>query len=94
MITKFKASLFFLILTIFGAVAQEKPTTNKNLNQPVARPKLVVGLVIDQMRWDYLYRYQNLYSSGGFKRLLSQGYSFENTMVPFTPTYTAPGHTG
>ncbi|MBC7866373.1 MAG: alkaline phosphatase family protein [Gloeobacteraceae cyanobacterium ES-bin-316] len=94
MITKFKASLFFLILTVFGATAQQKPIANKNLNPPVACPKLVVGLVIDQMRWDYLYRYQNLYSSGGFKRLLSQGYSFENTMVPFTPTYTAPGHTG
>lgn len=58
-----------------------------------AKPKLVVGLVIDQMRWDYLYRYQELYSAGGFKRLLGQGYSCENTFIPYTPTYTAPGHT-
>lgn len=56
------------------------------------KPKLVVGLVIDQMRWDYLYRYSNLYGSGGFKRLLKDGFTAENTMIPYMPTYTAPGH--
>ncbi len=58
-----------------------------------AKPKLVVGLVIDQMRWDYLYRYNALYGPNGFKRLLSQGFSNENAMIPYTPTYTAVGHT-
>jgi predicted AlkP superfamily pyrophosphatase or phosphodiesterase len=56
-------------------------------------PKLVVGLVIDQMRWDYLYRFRDLYDEGGFKRLLREGFSAENTMVPYVPTYTAVGHT-
>ena len=56
------------------------------------KPKLVVGIVVDQMRWDYLYRYNSLYSDRGFKRLLKEGYSCENTMIPYTPTYTAPGH--
>jgi len=59
----------------------------------VSRPKLVVGLVIDQMRWDYLYRYNDLYGPDGFKRLLSQGFSCENTLIPYVPTYTAVGHT-
>ena len=58
-----------------------------------ARPKLVVGLVIDQMRWDYLYRYSELYGNGGFKRLLREGFAAENTMIPYVPTYTAVGHT-
>ena len=58
-----------------------------------SKPKLVVGLVIDQMRWDYLYRYSDLYGTGGFKRLLSQGFSCENTMIPYTPTVTGAGHT-
>ena len=57
------------------------------------KPKLVVGLVIDQMRWDYLYRFRDLYGEGGFKRLLREGFSAENTMVPYVPTYTAVGHT-
>ncbi len=56
-------------------------------------PKLVVGLMVDQMRWDYLYRYNALYGANGFKRLLNQGFSNENAMIPFTPTYTAVGHT-
>ena len=51
-----------------------------------------MGLVIDQMRWDYLYRYNDLYGSGGFKRLLKEGFTAENTMIPYVPTYTAVGH--
>lgn len=58
----------------------------------VARPKLVVGLVVDQMRWDYLYKYSELYGNGGFKRLLKEGFTAENTLIPYTPTYTAVGH--
>ena len=56
------------------------------------RPKLVVGLVVDQMRWDYLYRYYDRYTNGGFKRLVNEGFSAENTFIPYTPTYTACGH--
>ncbi|MBZ5857161.1 alkaline phosphatase PafA [Flavihumibacter profundi] len=65
-------------------------------NSPVPlRPKLVVGLVVDQMRWDFLYRYSDRYKAdGGFKRLLSQGFSNENTLIPYTPTITSCGHTG
>ncbi len=60
----------------------------------IQRPKLVVGIVVDQMRWDFLYRYYDRYAAnGGFKRMLNQGFSCENTFIPFTPTVTAPGHT-
>lgn len=73
-----------LILTIsFAAPAQ----------QTVSRPKLVVGIVVDQMRWDYLYRYFDRYApNGGFKRMLSQGYACENTLIPYAPTVTGCGH--
>src|ERR1700748_2944513 len=57
------------------------------------RPKLVVGIVIDQMRWDYLYRYYSRYGNSGFKRLLNEGFSCENTNVDYIPTVTAAGHT-
>ncbi|HMU10936.1 MAG TPA: alkaline phosphatase family protein [Ferruginibacter sp.] len=59
----------------------------------VSRPKLVVGLVIDQMRWDYLYRYSDMYGADGFKRLLREGFSAENAIIPYAPTVTAAGHT-
>ena len=72
------------------AFTSTKVTTTTGLN----RPKLVVGIVIDQMRWDYLYRFYPLFKAdGGFKRLLNSGFSCENTFVPYTSTVTAAGHT-
>lgn len=65
----------------------------KNKNNQVDRPKLVVGLVIDQMRWDYLYRFYSKYGNDGFKRLLNKGYSLNNVHIPYVPTVTALGHT-
>jgi len=61
-------------------------------SQPLSRPKLVVGIVVDQMRWDYLYRYEDLYGNDGFKRLLNEGFSCENTFINYIPSYTAVGH--
>lgn len=78
-----KIYFFILALTVI---------TSSNA-QKLARPKLVVGIVVDQMRWDYLYRYYDRYdANGGFKRLLNQGFSCENTLIPYTPTITACGH--
>ncbi|GHA66010.1 alkaline phosphatase PafA [Pontibacter akesuensis] len=60
---------------------------------PIAnRPKLVVGIVVDQMRYDYLYRYWSKYGNEGFKKLLAQGFNFKNTQYSYVPTYTGPGH--
>jgi len=60
--------------------------------QKLQRPKLVIGMVVDQMRWDYLYRFSERFGNGGFRRLLYDGFSCENTFIPYTPTYTAAGH--
>lgn len=76
-----------LLLLGFAGQAQQKATP-----APV-RPKLVVGFVVDQMRWDFLYRYADRYGSTGFKRLLKEGMSCENTFIPYAPTVTACGHT-
>lgn len=80
----------FLSMALLGcgtASAQQSNTA------AIERPKLVVGIVVDQMRWDYLYRYQKRYTDGGFKRLLGEGFSCENTMIPYVPSVTAIGHT-
>lgn len=61
--------------------------------QPLSRPKLVVGIMVDQMRWDYLYRFYDRYGSGGFRRLLGEGFTCENTLIPYAQTVTAAGHT-
>jgi len=55
-------------------------------------PKLVVGIVVDQMRYDYLFRYSEKYGNGGFKRLLNGGFECRNAQYNYLPTFTAPGH--
>ena len=55
-------------------------------------PKLVVGIVVDQMRVDYLYRYWDNFGSGGFKRLVGEGAFLRNVQYDYAPTHTAPGH--
>lgn len=65
----------------------------KKTDGSLPRPKLLVGIVVDQMRWDYLYRYYDRYQSGGFKRLLNEGFTCENTQIDYVPTVTAIGHT-
>ncbi|HUZ60375.1 MAG TPA: alkaline phosphatase PafA [Hanamia sp.] len=85
--------VLFLFMYVSASAQNSEPSAASDANE-LNRPKLVVGIVIDQMRWDYLYRYYNLDKpDGGFKRLLSQGFSCENTMIPYIPTFTACGHT-
>jgi predicted AlkP superfamily pyrophosphatase or phosphodiesterase len=78
-----------LLLTSSMLFAQKDKVQKMQLE----RPKLVVGIVVDQMRWDYLYRYYDKYETGGFKRLLNEGFSCENTMINYIPSVTAIGHT-
>jgi predicted AlkP superfamily pyrophosphatase or phosphodiesterase len=56
------------------------------------RPRLVVGIVVDQMRQEYLYRFYNKYGPGGFKRLMNDGFMLKNAHYNYTPTVTGPGH--
>jgi predicted AlkP superfamily pyrophosphatase or phosphodiesterase len=56
------------------------------------QPKLVVGIVVDQMRADYLYRYWEKFGDDGFKRLIREGFQCKNAHYNYIPTYTAPGH--
>jgi len=60
--------------------------------QNPTKPKLVVGIVIDQMRYDYIYRYWDKYGNDGFKKLVNEGFFCRNTNYNYTPTYTGPGH--
>lgn len=57
------------------------------------KPKLVVGIVIDQMRQEYLERFEKHFSEEGFKKLQNEGFSYKNMHYNYVPTYTGPGHT-
>jgi predicted AlkP superfamily pyrophosphatase or phosphodiesterase len=66
--------------------------TKQSSKNQVSQPKLVVGIVVDQMRYDYLTRFWGKYGEDGFKRLVSEGYNFKNNHYNYVPTFTAPGH--
>lgn len=56
------------------------------------KPKLVVGVVVDQMCYEYLYRYYDDFCEGGFKKMMSEGTNCRNTQYNYVPTFTGPGH--
>ncbi|WP_143962801.1 alkaline phosphatase PafA [Litoribacter populi] len=72
----------FWMMTVGFAIAQES----------VGKPKIVVGIVVDQMRQEYLYKYKERFSEGGFKRLVNDGFMMQNAHYNYIPTYTGPGH--
>lgn len=86
MIKKLFTTLLLLQVTLF-ALGQKNTQ-----NQPFENPKLVVGIVVDQMRYDYLTRFYNHYGEGGFKRMMNEGFHFKNNHFNYIPTYTGPGH--
>ena len=82
--------LLFVAVSILFVTAG---SAQKNKNAKAdGTPKLVVGIVVDQMRNDYLYRFADKYGEGGFKRMLKDGFECRNTNYNYVPTYTGPGH--
>ena len=55
-------------------------------------PKIMIGIVVDQMCYDYLYRFEKNYSENGFKKLMNEGSHLKNMHFNYIPTYTGPGH--
>ena len=85
-----KSALLFVLLIVCLSSCIHN---SKESEQHLKRPKIVIGLVIDQMRWDYLYRFNNMYREEGFVRLMKDGYNCQNTNLNYLPSFTAPGHT-
>ena len=87
---KYQLSIIACVFAL-SLFAQAPVKTEAAIAMP-ARPKLVVGIVIDQMRYDYIYRYWNKFGNDGFKRLVNEGFFCRNTNFNYVPTYTGPGH--
>ena len=90
----FITSLFIgTLLLVNGLTAQKKNKDNTSDNLLRVKPKLVVGIIVDQMRYDYLTRFYNGFGDDGFKKLIEQGFNCKNNHFNYAPTSTAPGHT-
>ncbi len=83
-----KKVLFVVTVTVFAACSVKKSSEKKVLNSP----KLVVGVVVDQMRYDYLTRFASKFSENGFKKLMQEGFNCQEHHFSYMPTYTGPGH--
>lgn len=81
-----KYLLTFLLLIFFTELPAQTGSSKND------RPKLVVGIIVDQMRQEYLYRFESKFSDGGFKRLMNDGFMLRNAHYNYAPTVTGPGH--
>ena len=84
---KFSSILLCTLLSLSANAQNPQKSTNS------AKPKLVVGIMVDQMRWDYINKFKaHFSSSNGFLRLVNEGATCDFTMIPYVPTVTAVGH--
>ena len=85
-------SIIFLIPLVNHAQRRGKKKQVVVQEETSGTPKLVVGIIVDQMRFDYLTRFWEDYSEGGFKRLINGGFLCKNHHFNYAPTSTGPGH--
>ncbi|SDI10070.1 alkaline phosphatase PafA [Winogradskyella thalassocola] len=85
-----------VVLFMFSSCGAQNTTTDikKEISvlETTERPKLVVGIVVDQMRYDYLTRFESKFGDGGFNRMINEGFNCKNNHFNYVPTYTGPGH--
>lgn len=92
-----KTQLLVLLISLITAHASfaQRRTKNVEVRKPkeiAQSPKLVVGIIVDQMRYDYLTRFWGHYGDGGFKKLINNGFNCKNHHFNYAPTNTGPGH--
>lgn len=84
----------FIFISLFSVLSLSGQKRSKGATEVQIKttPKLVVGIVVDQMRYDYLTRFYDHYSDGGFKRMVNDGFNCKNNHFNYAPTSTGPGH--
>lgn len=91
-IAKILLPLLFVVIISDASRAQKGSSGRNETEQILKQPALVVGIVVDQMRYDYLWRYYDKYGMDGFRRLMREGFLCKDANFDYVPTYTAPGH--
>ncbi len=89
---KYLITLLILVTMQLGCVNKSPLVAQTKSAEIPSRPKLVVGIVVDQMRDDYLYRFYDRYGEGGLKRLMNEGFNCRNNHYHYASTVTGPGH--
>jgi predicted AlkP superfamily pyrophosphatase or phosphodiesterase len=79
-------SLLLVLVVVSSGQRRPQPDTRSK------RPRLVLLIVVDQFRYDYLERFGDLFAANGLRRLMRDGASWTQSNYDHFPTYTAPGH--
>jgi predicted AlkP superfamily pyrophosphatase or phosphodiesterase len=83
---------FVLLVLLAGSLSCGGRTPAPKATASTGKARLAVLVVFDQMRGDYLGRWEKLFGEGGFRRLMTEGAWFNNCHYPYAFTFTAPGH--
>ncbi len=81
-----------VLISIVFSIFSSCNLTPKASGSDLDKPKLVVSIVVDQMRFDNLDKYKESYSNNGFNRLIREGFNLKNNHFNYVPTVTGPGH--
>lgn len=84
----YKRLLFLCLLAVFPMFSSARAAASAY----DAHPKLVIVLVLDQFRGDYLERYRDDFKGNGLRLFMDQGAYFPNCYFDYANTETAPGH--
>lgn len=91
-LSKMNQILVPVLVSIFSLSFSSCSLNSKASSSDLDKPKLVVSIVVDQMRFDNLDKYNGSYSDNGFKRLIREGFNLKNNHFNYVPTVTGPGH--
>jgi predicted AlkP superfamily pyrophosphatase or phosphodiesterase len=81
-----------VLISLVFSIISSCNLTPKVSGLDLDKPKLVVSIVVDQMRFDNLDKYKESYSNNGFNRLIREGFNLKNNHFNYVPTVTGPGH--
>jgi len=84
--------LFVLSSSCSTAQNNAKVKTTPTPAETAHQPKLIVGITVDQMRYDYIEKFWEDLSEDGFKKLVNEGFFARNLHYNYMPTFTGPGH--
>ncbi|MDR2836041.1 MAG: alkaline phosphatase family protein [Bacteroidales bacterium] len=85
-------NIFFILLLFISIISISQNNSDNSLLIPSSKPKLVVGIVVEQMRQDYLDKFWDKFSDKGFKKLVINGTNCKNAFLNYSLTQTSPGY--
>lgn len=89
---QFSITIFYFLILSSCSIGQKNTSKKNDSQEKLRRPKLIVGVTVDQMRYDYIEKFWDDFGKDGFRKLVNEGFFARNLHYNYMPTYTGPGH--